>query len=367
MSDDFIEVLALQLREADHRKTRRGAWARAAATARAGAPQAQWTPVVVALIVGAILVAAGFTVARLRPQPEAPAVAKVVTRFVAADSLGEMASGFGSAWMDDTTRSQLLRVDPRSHEVTARIPVRGAVGIGVADGSVWVLESPSSEYGLLGPLSRVNPRTNRIVARIPLRTPGGARFRADRVVAAPGVLWIVGAYGALRVDPRTNHITDAVALRSAYEIRGSAVVGGDLWLARSDGHILRFDARTGATKPALRAPAGGELSTVGGTVIMVRNNDVTHRVVRLDPTSGRVLWHRSLRAVGPSVAAGGLLWIPTVDGRTPDVHLVGIAPGTGATVSSVRVSGVFQPSDLDLVGSDLWLAAPGGRVAVVRR
>ncbi|MGZ4279713.1 MAG: hypothetical protein ACXVVU_23965 [Solirubrobacteraceae bacterium] len=367
MSDDFIEVLALQLREADHRKARRGAWARAAATARARAPQAPWTPVVAAVLVGAILIGALVTVATLRPEPQAPPAPRVLTRFAPADSLGEMAGGFGSAWLDDTARRQLLRIDSHSREVTARIPVRGAVGIGVAYRAVWVLESSSSEYGLLGPLSRIDPRTNHIVARIPLRTPAGARFRADSVIAARGVLWVVGADGALRVDPRTNRITGAVALGSAYEIRGDALVGGDLWLSRSDGRILRFDARTGRPEPALRVPAGGALSTVGDAVVMVVSDDVAHQVVRLDPASGRVLWRRSLRAVGPSVAAGGLMWIPTVDGRTPDLDLVGIDPGTGATVAHVRVSGVFQPTDLALVGSDLWLSGPGGQVVVVGR
>jgi hypothetical protein len=367
MSDDFVEVLALQLREADHRKARRGAWARAAAVSRAYALQARWTPVAVALIVGAIVLGALLTVATLRPEPEASPAPRVLTSFVPANSLGEMAGGFGSAWLDDKTRNQLLRIDPRSHEVTARISVRGSVGVGVAYGSVWALESPSSEYGLRGPLSRIDPRTNAIVARTPLRTPAGAAFRADSVVATRGMLWIVGSGGALRLDPRTDRIRQAVALGSSYQISSGAAVGDDVWLSRSDGRILRFDARTGSPKPALRAAAGGALSTVGNAVFMVVSDDVSHQVIRLDPASGRVIWSRSVRAVGPSVAAGGLLWIPTVDARTPDVNLLGLNPETGATASSVRVRGVFQPADLDLVGSDLWLAAPGGRVVVVRR
>jgi hypothetical protein len=93
----------------------------------------------------------------------------------------------------------------------------------------------------------------------------------------------------------------------------------DLWLSSSDGRILRLDARIGSPEPALRVPAGGALSTVGDAVVMVVRDDVAHQVARLNPASGRVLWRGSLRAVGPSVVAGRLMWTPTVDGRTPDL------------------------------------------------
>ena len=53
-------------------------------------------------------------------------------------------------------------------------------------------------------LLRIDPRTDRVVARIPMRTGTGARFVPVDVRIVGRAVWAVGLDGVLRVDPRTD-------------------------------------------------------------------------------------------------------------------------------------------------------------------
>jgi hypothetical protein len=96
---------------------------------------------------------------------------------VAAEGLGAAAAGFGDAWIDDRAYGCLLRLDARRGTVTARIRVDGRLAIGAGARAVWALQSGGGYgLGLRGPLLKVDPRTNRISERIALRTPNGRRI-----------------------------------------------------------------------------------------------------------------------------------------------------------------------------------------------
>jgi outer membrane protein assembly factor BamB len=362
MGDDFATRLRLQLREAAEREERRGAVARRAAGWRSAAPRLALGQAAAALVVAIILGAAVYALTHVRPEPAAPPTPKVVVRMAPAANLGALAPGFGSAWLDDTARHQLLRMDRRSHRVTARIAVRGAAAIDAGTDAIWVVESSRPAYELTGPLLRIDPRTNRVTARVSLRTPAGQPFSAWGVIAGDGVVWVFGPSGALRVEPGSNRVTKAIALDSAFEVDSAVLVGDGLWMLTADGRLLRFDARTGAPTAAvrttaLRASDTGDLAVVGRALIVVSGNDLA----RVDLRTGRTLWRSHIRpvALAGTAVARGLLWVPTRD------RLVAIDPLDGHVVSSVNL-GEFGAVGVRAVGSELWLATAGGRVLVLR-
>jgi PQQ-like domain len=362
MSDDFATRLRLQLREAAEREERRGAVARRVAGARSAAPPIALGQAVAALVVAIILAATLYAVTHLRPEPAAPPTPKVVVRMAPAASLGAVVSGFGSAWLDDTAKHRLLRMDPRTHRVTARIAVRGDAAIGAGADAMWAVESSQPTYELTGPLLRIDPRTNRVTARIPLRTPSGKPFLAWSVIAGDRVVWVVGPSGALRVDPRTNRVAAEIALHSAFDVYDAVLLGHDLWMLTADGRLLGFDAHTGARTAALRTTTlrssdSGSLATVGDALIVLSGNDLA----RPDLQTGRTLWRTHIRPVsgGGAAVAGGLLWVPTQD------RLVGIDPLDGHVVSNVAL-GEFGAAAVKAVGSELWLTTAGGHVVVLR-
>ena len=119
-----------------------------------------------------------------------------------ADGLGRSTQvAFGSVWLSETNTGQILRVDPRTRRVTARIPVGSEVSLAAGDGSIWAI--PSEAGVPSSPLMRIDPKTNRIVARIPMRAPNGEPFVGGFVVVGPRV-WVIGGTSVLAVDPTRN-------------------------------------------------------------------------------------------------------------------------------------------------------------------
>jgi len=294
----------------------------------------------------------------------------VLERFEAAGTLGGVASGFGSAWLVDSSSDSLVRVDPRGPWATERIPVRGAGWLPVAggDSAVWVVEDSSAGSApdtVQGPLLRIDPRTNRVTARIPLRTPAGEPFAAWAVRVGEGGVWIEGPDGLLRVDPAANRVAQAIITRrGGYETAGFGLGGGDLWVVLSNGRLLRFDARTGAPRAQLRTPVLGNVATIRGGLLVVGD----HEVARLDPATGRVLWRTPLGTIYAATAAGGRLWLSTSSApaaRAEGDRLIALDPGTGHVAANVG-AGEFGVGGLAAIGRRLWMASAGGRVVIVQ-
>jgi putative pyrroloquinoline-quinone binding quinoprotein len=351
VNDDFITRLGHALREAADREEERTTRARAVRTARARVPRIARLDAVVALALGVVLLVGVYVLAHTRAEPaKPPSGPRVVARLTPGGGLGQIASGFGSAWVLDSTNDRLLRIDPATRRVTARIGLRAAIGVGIGRDAVWVGEGVND-------LLRIDPRTNRVVARIPLER--GA-FSGGWPNPVGDAVWVVGRTRALRVDARTNHITKTMTVaRSGYTVDGATVLGGDLWLVSSDGRIVRYDGRTGARKAALRAPFRGGLAAFGGALYLADDN----QAARLDPVTGRVVWSVPADHFGAAAEARGLIWVEAPD-RNGD-RVVAVSPRNGRIVNSVHV-GEFSVMSIARVGSELWLGTASGHLVILR-
>jgi virginiamycin B lyase len=77
-----------------------------------------------------------------------------------------IATGFGSVWVVCYWQEQLLRIDPRTRRIVARIPIGdGPLGVSTGAGSVWVTNRDSRT------VSRIDPRKNGTVATVRLPAP----------------------------------------------------------------------------------------------------------------------------------------------------------------------------------------------------
>jgi DNA-binding beta-propeller fold protein YncE len=75
-----------------------------------------------------------------------------------------IATGFGSVWVGSNAANDVLRIDPDTFKVVARIPnVHGPYTIATGAGSVWAIDFDTQQ------VQRINPRTNRVVAKIDFR------------------------------------------------------------------------------------------------------------------------------------------------------------------------------------------------------
>jgi streptogramin lyase len=377
MSQDFVTELRLQLREAALREEQRAPAAYRLVRVRRRLPGPG--PLAAALAVGllALAVALGALALRGEPQPTAP---KVVRSFRVADGLTSMAQGFGAVWASELATGNVLRIDPKTHKVVARIPAAGGdvgtkpgrpapspdVVVAVGSGAVWALAGDLQD-GRADPqvqLLRIDPRLNRVVAGIPLTKPSGGTFAPQSVRTGDDSVWVIGSAGALQIDPARNKPERYVPTGDA-AARGLVVHGDTLWLLAVDGRLRQIDARTGRTVATVRVPVTSRTYLAGaapGPLMLVDDR----RLTAFDPTNGQVLWRAALDGqLFGAPGRGDTLWGYLV--RTPERRdrLVRIDVGTGRRTGRLDLPGPGV-AGMAQVGRDLWIAGPDGRITVVR-
>jgi outer membrane protein assembly factor BamB len=358
MTEDFTTRLRLQLREAALREEQRGGFARTA-TAAWTSPSLALGSLAAAVAVGLLVVLGVWMVSSTgtetaRPPDTGP---RVVANVQVAGALGASArAAYGSVWLVEPGQTQVLRVDPRTRRVTARVPTGTEATLDVADGSVWAAGAPNTP----APLLRVDGRTGRVVERIPLRTPGGGLFQGGFVIAAPSRVWVIGN-DAIGIDPATNRVVSEIRLGGDFKVVGAFVNNGELWLTRADRSVTRFDAVSGRRLGRTSWPAKGFLFPYADKLVSVGSG----AVALLDPRTGRALWTTPIRAqqlTDAAIASGRLL----VEGTTTSgrEQMWELDPRTGGVIGTTPVPG-FTILRVIPVGRDAWTVTAGGKVAVV--
>jgi hypothetical protein len=353
-STAFATRLSRQLADGEKREEQR---ATVAAPSRRGRRLVAAALVAVVLAVGATVVS---SVTDTGTAPAAPGP-RVIANVTIADGLGRTANvAFGSVWLSATNDEAVLRVDPRTRRVLARIRVGTDVNIGAGAGAVWAV--PRRPTIAQARLIRIDPRTNRVVARIPILTPGSRYPLGGAAIVAGPLVWVVGAQGLLGVDQRTNRPVRRVVLGGDYLVAGAVLHGNELWVSRADGSVTRFDAVTGRRLGRLgfAAPSGLVLPRGERAVTLARDS-----VALVDRASGRTLWRTRLgtQLNDVDVVAGRPLVEGTDRATSPD-SLWELDPQTGKVTGSVTVPG-FSVTVLLRVGREAWLATADGHVIVV--
>jgi hypothetical protein len=245
-------------------------------------------------------------------------------------SLTGIAFGAGSLWVEGA--AGLLRVNPSTGKVTARIGVHAAL-LSFGEGALWALGSmggarsllridpqtttvrtfplpPGKTWGLAAGESgvwisvvmppstgmlRIDPATGRVVARI----SGGHLF--GQVAAGDGAVWASDGWAVSRIDPRTNRVTATAPLAPLTASGESPVLNGSgllatapgvVWVTRAAGthpaSVLRIDPRTGRlTGPTLRIGRQPQAAAASGTALWVVTGQGLARVDLVTCSHGR--------------------------------------------------------------------------------
>ena len=164
MNQDFVTELRLQLREAALREEQRAPAARqrlVRVRRRVPGPG----PLAAALAVALLALAVAVGALALRGEPEPTHAQGASARFRVADGLTSMAQGFGSVWATDLSSGNVLRIDPKTRKVIARIPGRAGGGptrraqraapspeviVATGSGAVWALAGDLENGGRRG-------------------------------------------------------------------------------------------------------------------------------------------------------------------------------------------------------------------------
>ena len=233
-----------------------------------------------------------------------------------------------------------------------------------AAGSLWVTKD--DEQALL----RMDPLTHRVIAKIPL---GIAPFL---MAAGGGSIWVTDYSddSAARVDIATNSLVK-VFTGLAHGPSGIAYGAGAAWIAnRRQGTLTRIDAasnRVAAVIPVASGPhalgvsgalvGGSPLAVVANDTAVYVKNEYDENVARIDPATNQVV---ALIPVGPKEGRDGVdsmaldgpyLWVPGM--RLQEVD----------TRTNTVVRSIPQDATTVTLGADgtLWVTEIGGRVVGV--
>src|SRR6266508_4163952 len=162
-----------------------------------------------------------------------PATDRVVATTSLAPRPWFEAAGAEAVWVGFPSSNMIQRVDTATNEVTGqiRLPGDGVTSIAADDQAVWVeVIHDRSDQGLqnLASLVRIDPRTGDVVATIPLE---GLSGYDDEIAIGTGAVWVAGVNltgpseerGAdlLRIDPITNSVS-AVLPVSAFSVKAGS-------------------------------------------------------------------------------------------------------------------------------------------------
>jgi DNA-binding SARP family transcriptional activator/streptogramin lyase len=234
--------------------------------------------------------AADGTVARLDARTGRP----VRTLGIGAH-VGGVATGFGSVWVGGGEDGTITRIDTTRNPTERTITVgRGPVGFIATDAQhVWVTQGDQ--------LLRIDPATNLVDARLTIGAPTG-------LAVGGGAVWVTtGSKRLVRIDAETAKSTAVRVLRT--EARAPLYAGGALWIV-NDGRIDKVDPRTLATTSTVDGLRDPQALAAGDGYLWAI--DAHGDLVRVDGRGGSTTLH-----VGPSLSAvttgAGATWV-TVTG-----------------------------------------------------
>jgi len=170
----------------------------------------------------------------------------------------DVVAGEAGVWVSlnsDENAGEIVRIDPETNEVLARIAVQGwPRDLVVGEGALWAFTLTEFAGATVegGSLLRIDPRTNEVTATL-LRgelVPGGGTEIPPAIAAGEGGVWVWAkreqtGFAATRIDARTNELTsESTPLEHFFPFTVGA--GGVWFIGSSDegATLARLNPRT---------------------------------------------------------------------------------------------------------------------------
>ena len=216
-------------------------------------------------------------------------------------------SGGGSVWATDPILNRVVRVDPATNRIKARLGVPNyPFGLAFGSGSLWV----GSRYG--SQVTRFNARTNKRQARIRV---GSAPYA---LAYGAGAVWATNENDGTvsRIGLKRNKVVKTI--RVGGKPNGIAVAFGSVWVADyGRGRLIRLSPAKNRVTGRISIPTADWITRSGDSLWV---SSETGKVYRVDPAS---LTLKATVTVGAnplaSAVIGGELWVPNIDADTVSV------------------------------------------------
>ncbi|MCX6586035.1 MAG: hypothetical protein NTX13_05600 [Acidobacteria bacterium] len=210
-------------------------------------------------------------------------------------------AGFGSIWAPLCGDKALARIDAKTNQLITTLPYGPANsegGLAASKNAIWY---PTDK----GTLVRIDPKKNAVVAEIPL--PPGSNAAE---VAADGSVWVTSTEKSLlvRVDPKTNKVVAEIPVGD--KPRFLCTGAGSVWTYdQGKGTITRVDIATNKVVATIEAGlpgGGGEIDYFGGFVWVT---SFEHPITKIDVKTNKVVGQWSGPGGDAIQAGNGFVWL----------------------------------------------------------
>lgn len=168
-----------------------------------------------------------------------------------------VADGADAVWVTDGS-TRLARVDRQTGKIAKTIDLRTPLSaVAVGEGAVWVASSRAAT------VIRLDPRSGRVTARIQLVSrPGLESPWPVSLAVGAGFVWVLSANTATvtKIDPGLRGVVATIPIGVDRDPRALAAGEGAAWVGDGDGTVIRIDAATNAVRTIL---LGRDVQDVG--------------------------------------------------------------------------------------------------------
>ena len=219
---------------------------------------------------------------------------------------GGMVSAFSSLWAASCGDGALLRIDPKTSKVTARI-TSGADdvkdSIAATADSVWLLTDSKTT------LSRIDPDQNAVVGEI--RVPAGC----TGLTFGEAALWLAcpNENKVLRINPETNLLEKEISVSA--QPKALAIGANSVWvLCEKDGKIDRIDPKTNQVMKSIELDVAGATGSIAYGDAFLWATVRGFPLMRIDPQTDTVVQQFYGASGGGAIAVSpGAIWLSTSD------------------------------------------------------
>jgi DNA-binding beta-propeller fold protein YncE len=255
----------------------------------------------------------------------ATALLSLVAGPAAATPIGSpacgLATGGGCVWVGGLGSGDVIRVDPTSGKVLARVTVGARVfNLAAAPGAVWAIDNA------LSTAVRVDTTTGKVTTRVPVG------FQPYDIEWGFGSAWVANAG-----DGTVWRITNGKVVKKikvGAEPNGLTAYRGSLWVSdHTLGKVVRIDPATNTITGTVKLPGADWIVGLGGSIYVSQETNVVSRVsvATLKVTGVAKVARNPLGAA----IVGKQLWVPCIDANRIDV----VDPATMKVVAHRSAAG----------------------------
>ena len=283
-----------------------------------------------------------------------PVIVSVVGAALALAALLAFLLARGGPGVPAEAKGSLVRIDPATNRVSARIPVgKDPSGVALGVDGVWVADFDD------GTLFRIDPTTNTV-----LQTTSG-HGSPTGVAVAGNVVFLANGFvdGAVQeIDAGTGIVNRVVRLGGYPDSPALAATGaGAVWVANGpDRSVVRIDLVTGAEIARIPLPAradelhsGAHFTGIAadGDAVWIASGELGGTLFRVDTATNKLVATIGLGDGSHAIAAGGgAVWVANQLGDS----VSRIDPATNRVVKTIEVG--RGPGGIAVGPDGVWVA-----------